>query len=55
MYSIYLCYADLFKLLIKSSPIGLNKFKFEFNDKFHKLVSLKLFLNGWNNRHPISL
>ncbi|RIA82330.1 hypothetical protein C1645_835525 [Glomus cerebriforme] len=51
-----LYYDDLFKILIRSSPISLFRFKFFFNTKYnHKLKYLKLFLDNWKNRHPILL
>ncbi|RIA85191.1 hypothetical protein C1645_831153 [Glomus cerebriforme] len=51
-----LYYDDLFKILVKSSPISLNKFKFEFNTKYqHKLKYLKLFFDNWKDRPPILL
>ncbi|GBB88384.1 hypothetical protein RclHR1_14950004 [Rhizophagus clarus] len=47
----------LFEMLIKSSPINLNKFKFYIRDKypFISLGFLNLFLNKWKGRHPMLL
>jgi len=44
---------NLFKILAKSSPTGLFKFKFFFS-KF-KLKSLKLFFDSWKDRPPMLL
>ncbi|GBB93433.1 hypothetical protein RclHR1_02170014 [Rhizophagus clarus] len=47
----------LFKILTKSSPIGLFKFKFYFNynNSFFQLESLGLFFDEWKGRHPMLL
>jgi hypothetical protein len=48
----------LFEILIRSSPTGLFKFKFDFiNNGFEpiKLKSLNLFFYNWKNRHPMLL
>ncbi|GBB88546.1 hypothetical protein RclHR1_15090005 [Rhizophagus clarus] len=44
----------LFEILIKSSPIGLSKFKFYFHEA-PKLESLKYFLDNWKSKRSISL
>ncbi|RIA98328.1 hypothetical protein C1645_812892 [Glomus cerebriforme] len=48
---------DLFKILIKSSPIGLYKFKFDrfFSHISFNVETLKLFFDGWKGRHPMLL
>ncbi|PKY18354.1 hypothetical protein RhiirB3_431149 [Rhizophagus irregularis] len=46
----------LFDILTKFSPINLYKFTFSaFNYGGLKLESLKLFLDNWNERHPVLL
>ncbi|RIA92252.1 hypothetical protein C1645_820935 [Glomus cerebriforme] len=46
----------LFKILTKSSPISLFKFKFSiYSDKLIKLESLKSFFDNWKGRHPMLL
>ena len=45
---------DLFKVLAKSSPTSLFKFKFWFYFPI-KLESLKLFFDSWKDRHPMLL
>ena len=46
---------NLFKILAKSSPTSL--FKFKFNDCFSSIKSdsLKLFFDNWKGRHPLFL
>jgi hypothetical protein len=46
-------YNDLLKILTESSPNSL--FKFKFRNLYISLESLKLFLDNWKGRHPISL
>ncbi|PKK62527.1 hypothetical protein RhiirC2_759455, partial [Rhizophagus irregularis] len=43
----------LFDILTKFSPINLYKFTFNYGGL--KLESLKLFLDNWNERHPVLL
>ncbi|CAB4413104.1 unnamed protein product [Rhizophagus irregularis] len=45
---------NLFKVLIRSSPINLFKFKFS-SFKTLKLETLKFFFDNWKDRHPILL
>jgi hypothetical protein len=45
---------NLFKILIRSSPIGLFRFKFSYYYKFFNFKSLESFLDNWNG-HPILL
>src|SRR5207249_263488 len=44
----------LFKILTKSSPASLFRFKIYFNFSF-RLKSLKLFFDSWKGRHPVFL
>ena len=44
----------LFKVLTKSSPASLFRFKFDYN-KSIKMDSLKLFFDNWKGRHPMLL
>jgi hypothetical protein len=44
----------LFRILVRSSPISLFKFKF-FNSSIIRLVDMKLFLDNWEGRNPILL
>ena len=47
---------NLFKILTKSSPTGLFKFKFRFGQSLiPKLESFKLFFDNWKGRHPMLL
>src|SRR6266487_959348 len=47
---------DLFKILTKSSPTSLFKFKLEFQYGCPpRLESLKLFFDNWKDRHPMLL
>jgi hypothetical protein len=45
---------NLFKVLVRSSPINLFKFKFS-SFRTLKLETLKFFFDNWNDRHPILL
>ncbi|GBC10557.1 hypothetical protein RclHR1_09710008 [Rhizophagus clarus] len=47
-------WVKLFKILIKSSPISLVKFKFSSN-RIISLENLKLFFDGWKNKIPMFL
>jgi hypothetical protein len=44
----------LFEILVKSSPIGLFKFKFTCINGL-KLKNLEIFFDGWKNKHPMLL
>ncbi|GBB91256.1 hypothetical protein RclHR1_18400005 [Rhizophagus clarus] len=46
---------DLFKILARSSPSGLYKFKFYFSDETPNSKSLRLFFDNWKGRHPMLL
>ena len=48
-------YDDFFRVLAKSSPVGLFKFKFRYHYNVIKLESLKLFFDNWKGKHPMSL
>ncbi|RGB25484.1 hypothetical protein C1646_820997 [Rhizophagus diaphanus] len=53
----YFDWDELFEILTKSSPIGLFKFTFTspISDLKRKMVSIKLFLDNWKDRHSMSL
>ena len=47
---------NLFKILTRSSPTGLFKFKFSFSEyAIPNSESLKSFFDGWKGRHPMLL
>jgi hypothetical protein len=45
----------LLKILARSLPISLSKFKFCSKEMSNLLEALPLFLNNWKDRHPILL
>ncbi|CAB5186015.1 uncharacterized protein OCT59_027250 [Rhizophagus irregularis] len=49
-------YRNLFKILVRSSPISLYKFKIYFNQEFGpNSETLKSFFDNWKDRHPMIL